>query len=116
MKVIVPWSSTPVPVLAIIWSSFGHGHGVLKDRTMLTVPVDDNYSGLQDVYEHEVTVASPDVTDFVFLGSKSGFDPMVLALMWRPLAESGLWIDLNECDAKAVAAFKKLVDDHRLKD
>jgi hypothetical protein len=36
--------------------------------------------------------------------------------MWRPLAESGLWVDLREYDAKAVAAFKKLVEDHRVKD
>ena len=103
MKIKVPWSPDPLQVYAIFWSRHSKGNVALEYKTLLTI---FDGGSLTDVYEHECSILSYDLDDFCLL--PISFDDRILALMWKPLAEAGIWQDLREFDGVAIKRFRDI--------
>jgi hypothetical protein len=100
MKIRAPWSPDLLQVYAISWSRHNKEYSVLEDRTSFSVLEGDN---LTDIYEHECSISSYDLDEFCLM--PKSFDDRFLVLMWKPLAESGIWQDLREFDKAAMKRF-----------
>ncbi|MDP5309299.1 hypothetical protein, partial [Paracoccus spongiarum] len=103
MKIIVPWSSEPLQVYAIAWSRFPHEADILGNRTIFSVA---DGGGLAEVYEHECEISSSDLNEFCIMPRE--FDARYLVLMWKPLADCGIWKDLREFDKPALKRFSEM--------
>ncbi len=75
----------------------------MNDRTSFSVLEDGN---LTDVYENDCQVLDSDLDEFCLMPKE--FDGRFLVLMWKPLAESGIWRDLREFDRSAIKRFEDL--------
>lgn len=103
MKVSVPWSPFTHQVYAITWLRHGQENSMLEYNTSFSIFED---GGLSDIYEHDCHILEAELDDFCLM--PKSFDDRFFVLMWRPLAEAGIWSDLREFDKSAMSRFENL--------
>lgn len=102
MKVMPAWSTKAHEVFAVSkHPSFTDGETKLDNMTFSVL--DDQV--LEEVKASECTILDPRIDDFVLLPPNFASG---LVIMWRPLAEAGIWIALREHDPVALQRFARL--------
>lgn len=102
MEVVPAWSRHPCAVFAIsVHSALGRDFAYGDN---LTFSVLDG-EALDEVKARECEVTDPSLDGFVLM--PRDFSQGVV-LMWRPLAEAGIWAALREYDPKAILHFARL--------
>lgn len=101
MRALPAWSKDPLLVFAISFHDTRF-HEAPKSEN-LTLPVVDG-DVLEEVKYGQCQVVEPTITDFALM--PDAFSPG-LALMWRPLAEAGIWAALRDHEPAAIEQFAK---------
>lgn len=103
MIISSPTYKSPVPVIAVFAPRMEPWPPLSSDVQFEVF----NGKFIEGVREGDCVIVDPCISDFIFINKK--LDDGVVAFMWKPIADTGLWTAMRDFDPSALKVLHDLM-------